>query len=427
MNKNYLEMTKEELLCEKELVEKQYEAKKALGLSLDMSRGKPDSNQLDISNDLLNILDGDSCRTDAGFDVRNYGLLAGIPEARELIADICGVDCGNVIIGGSASLEVMYNTVVRAMLFGTENGKTPWIKQGKVKFLCPAPGYDRHFGICADLGIEMITVKMTDDGPDMDEVERLVSSDASIKGIWCVPKYSNPDGITYSDETVRRIANLSCAADDFRVFWDNAYLIHDVTDTPDTLLNIFDLIRGTKNEDLVYMFVSTSKITFPGGGISAFISSEKNVAHALGHIGFQTICYDKLNQLRHVKLFKNAAGVLAHMQVHKELLKPKFAIVAEKLESELAGRGIARWKNPNGGYFVSLYTMNGTARRVGELCRGAGVTLTSVGATYPYGIDPDDSNIRIAPSYPSRNDLSAAMDVLCVCVRLAALEALLKQ
>lgn len=427
MKKNYLEMTKEELLCEKELLDKLYEAKRALGLKLDMSRGKPNSNQLDISNDLLNVLDGNNYSTDAGFDARNYGILAGIPEARKLIADLCGVESDNVIMGGTASLEVMYNAVVRAMLFGTEDGKTPWIKQGKIKFLCPAPGYDRHFGMCADLGIELITVKMTDEGPDMDEVERLVSSDPSIKGIWCVPKYSNPDGITYSDETVRRIANLSCAADDFRVFWDNAYFIHDVTDTPDSLLNIFDIIRGTKNEDLVYMFVSTSKITFPGGGISAFISSKKNVDHALSHIGFQTISYDKLNQLRHVKLFKNADGVLDHMQKHKELLKPKFAIVAEKLESELAGRGIAKWKNPNGGYFVSLYTTNGTARRVGELCRNAGVTLTSVGATYPYGVDPDDSNIRIAPSYPSQDELSAAMDVLCVCVRLAALEALLKQ
>ena len=427
MKKSYFEMTGAELEAEIASLRAAYDAEVKKGLTLDMSRGKPSTEQLDLSNDMLKILDGGDCKTETGFDVRNYGVLAGIPEARRLIAELCSVSPENVIIGGTASREVMYNALMRAMTFGVGGGHEPWSKQGKIKFLCPAPGYDRHFGMCADLGIEMINIKMTDDGPDMDEVERLAAGDASIKGMWCVPKYSNPDGITYSEKTVRRIANLTHAAPDFRVFWDNAYIVHDLSDTPDKLVNIFDLIKGSKNEDMVYMFVSTAKITFPGAGISAFISSEKNVAEALSHMNFQTISYDKINQLRHVRYFKNADGVRAHMKRHAAILGPKFDIVKNALDGELGGLGIANWRRPNGGYFVSFYAMPGTAKRIGELCKSAGVTLTNVGATYPYGIDPDDSNIRIAPSYPTRAELEAAMKVFCICVRLAAAEKLLNK
>lgn len=354
MKKSYTSMAKSELDAEVASLRAAYDAKVKQGLKLDMSRGKPSADQLDLSNGLLKILDGDDCKTETGFDVRNYGVLAGIPEARRLIAELCGVESDNVILGGTASLEVMYNALARAMLFGTDGVSRPWSQQGKIKFLCPAPGYDRHFGMCQDLGIEMINVRMTGDGPDMDEVERLVKSDDKIKGMWCVPKYSNPDGVTYSDETVRRIAALRPAAPDFRVFWDNAYIVHDVTDTPDTLLNIFDITNGTKNENLVYMFVSTAKITFPGSGISAFISSKQNVERALSHINYQTISYDKINQLRHVRFFGNADGIRAHMKKHAAILGPKFKIVTDALENELGGLDIARWKRPNGGYFVSF-------------------------------------------------------------------------
>ena len=418
-------MTRAELEAELSALNAQYESECARGLSLDMSRGKPSPEQLDLSNGLLTILNGEDARAENGFDVRNYGVLQGIPEARRLIAELCGVESDNVIIGGTASLEVMYNALMRAVTFGVADGKTPWGRQGKIKFLCPAPGYDRHFGMTQDLGIEMINIKMTDDGPDMDEVERLVKSDASIKGIWCVPKYSNPDGITYSADTVRRIAALEPAADDFRVFWDNAYIVHDLSDAPDELLNIFDLTRGTKNEDLVYMFVSTAKMTFPGAGISAFISSKNNVAHALAHMKYQTISYDKINQLRHVRFLKNAEGVREHMKRHAAILRPKFFIVLDTLKSELSGLDVAKWREPRGGYFVSLYAMRGTAKRVYGLCKNAGVTLTTVGATYPYGVDPDDSNIRIAPSYPSESDLKNAARILCLCVKIAAAEKLL--
>lgn len=427
MKKSYTSMAKSELDAEVASLRAAYDAKVKQGLKLDMSRGKPSADQLNLSNGLLKILDGDDCKTETGFDVRNYGVLAGIPEARRLIAELCGVESDNVILGGTASLEVMYNALCRAMIFGTDGVSDPWAKQGKIKFLCPAPGYDRHFGMCGDLGIEMINIKMTDDGPDMDEVERLVKSDDKIKGIWCVPKYSNPDGVTYSDETVRRIAALAPAAPDFRVFWDNAYIVHDVTDTPDALLNIFDLIKGTKNEDMVYMFVSTAKITFPGSGISAFISSKNNVDRALSHINYQTISYDKINQLRHVRFFGGADGIREHMRKHAAILCPKFRIVTDTLENELGDLGIARWKRPNGGYFVSFYAMAGTAKRIGQLCKEAGVTLTNVGATYPYGVDPDDSNIRIAPSYPTCEELKAAMDVFVICARLAAAEKLLNK
>lgn len=427
MKKSYALMTKAELMSELALLSDLYSKQCEKKLALDMSRGKPSAEQLDLSNGMMTVLDGSDCKSENGFDARNYGVLAGLPEARRLIAQICKVDPENVVIGGPSSLEIMYDAVVRAILFGTERSKKPWGKQDKIKFLCPVPGYDRHFGICEDLGIEMINIKMTKDGPNMDEVERLVSSDPTIKGIWCVPKYSNPDGITYSDDTVRRMAALSPAADDFRVFWDNAYIVHDITDTPDKLLNIFDLTVGTKNENLVYMFVSTSKITFPGAGISAFISSKRNVEFALEHLKYQIISYNKVNQLRHVRFFASEDGVINHMKKHSEFLKPRFDTVISALRRELSDLDIASFTAPNGGYFISLYTMPHTARRTGELCRAAGVTLTNVGATYPYGTDPDDSNIRIAPSYPSVEELKSAMEVLCICVRLAAVEKLLSE
>ncbi|MCQ2435418.1 MAG: aminotransferase class I/II-fold pyridoxal phosphate-dependent enzyme [Clostridia bacterium] len=427
MERSFLQMTRANLEAEKAGLTEIYEEKKAQGLRLDMSRGKPCREQLDLSNGLLTVLDGENCKADDGTDVRNYGILAGIPQARRLFAELCGVSAENVIIGGTASLDLMYSALVRAMLFGVGDGKKPWSQQGNIKFLCPCPGYDRHFAMCADLGIELIPVRMTQSGPDMDTVERLVCGDAQIKGIWCVPKYSNPDGITYSDDTVRRLARLRTAADDFRIFWDNAYIVHDIDDTPDTLTNIFDLIDGTPNSDSVYMFVSTAKITFPGAGISAMISSGKNTEFTLKHLTYQTISYDKINQLRHVRFLRDADGVRAHMKKHRAILEPKFRIVTEALERDLGGTDTARWNTPHGGYFISLYAMPGTAKRVGQLCREAGVTLTNVGATYPYGIDPDDSNIRIAPSYPSESELSAAVDILTVCVRLAACEKLLNE
>lgn len=418
-------MTESELsaLCGKLLSE--YEEVKKLGLKLDMSRGKPSPQQLDLSSGILTALKtADDCKTESGSDMRNYGFLAGADDARRLFGELCGVDFSHVIAGGSSSLNMMYDTVARAVFFGI-CGEKPWKDQGKIKFLCPCPGYDRHFAICEAFGIEMINIKMKNDGPDMDEVERLVSSDESIKGIWCVPKFSNPTGIIYSDETIRRFACLHPAAKDFRVFWDNAYFIHDfgkIREIP----NIFDLTKGTENEDLVYMFVSTSKITYPGAGVAAMIASERNISDTLSHMGVQCISYDKINQMRHVKFFGTAENVRNHMALHAEILKKKFDIVLSAFSRELSGLGIAEWTKPEGGYFISLDAVPGTAKRVWQLCRGAGVTLTSAGATFPYGIDPQDKNLRIAPSYPTENELSRATDVLCLCVKLAAAEKLCK-
>lgn len=418
-------MTKNELSETLGKLRGEYEQIKSRGLSLDMSRGKPSSEQIDCSDAILRVLlTSDDCRTENGTDARNYGILPGIPEARKLFAELCGVGADNVIVGGNSSLTMMYDTMTRAMLFGTADGKTPWIKQGEVKFLCPCPGYDRHFAICETLGIKMINIPMTESGPDMDMVEKLVSSDALIKGIWCVPKYSNPTGVTYSEETVRRFAALRPKADDFRIFWDNAYIVHDFSN-PDKLTDIFGLIRGTENEDILYMFTSTSKMTFPGAGVAAFVSSEKNVKHALRLMGAQSISYDKINQLRHVKFFGTAENVKAHMKRHAAVLEPKFDIVKSAFGRELGGLGIAKWTDPNGGYFISLDVLPGTAKRVWTLCCEAGVKLTNVGATFPYGKDPLDENLRIAPSYPTEDDLRSATEVLCVCVKLAAAEKLI--
>lgn len=422
----YKNLSKTELIGLKQDLEKQYENFKSKGLNLDMSRGKPNKAQLDLTNDMLDIVNSDcDMKAEDGMETRNYGGLTGIPECRKLMAEIMGVDKKNVIIGGVASLTLMYDYISQCMIFGC-GGCKPWSKQGEIKFLCPCPGYDRHFRILEHFGIKMININMNDDGPDMDAVEEYVK-DESVKGLFCVPKYSNPDGITFSDDVVRRFASLKPAAKDFRVIWDNAYIVHDLNDTPDTLLNIFDEAKKCGSEDLFIEVASTSKISFAGGGISAITASEANMAEIKNRMGVQIISNDKVNQLRHARYFKDLDGIKKHMKKHAAILKPKFDAVTDGFTKAFAGTGIAHWKNPNGGYFISLFVMNGCAKRVGLLCKEAGLTLTTVGATYPYGIDPNDSNIRIAPSYPDVDELKQAVELLCICVKLAAVEKLIDE
>ena len=423
--KPYAEMTKEELVALRKDLKAKYHDFQTKDLRLDMSRGKPSADQLDLSMGMMDVLSSDDDLTcEDGTDCRNYGVLTGIDEAKELLADMMEVNPSTIIIYGNSSLNVMYDTVSRAMTHGIM-GNTPWCKQDKIKFLCPVPGYDRHFGITEYFGIEMINVPMTPEGPDMDMVEQLVHVDASIKGIWCVPKYSNPQGITYSDETVRRFAALKPAAKDFKIFWDNAYCVHNITDTPDQLLNLMDECKKQGNEDLPIIFASTSKITFPGAGVAAMAGSKNTLANIRKRLSFQTIGPDKVNQLRHLRFLKDMNGVETIMNQHKELLQPKFNIVLETMEKQLAPVGVASWTNPHGGYFISVDVMEGCAKRVVALCKEAGVTLTDAGATYPYGKDPKDCNIRIAPSFPSVQELQEAMNVFCISAKLAALELLL--
>ena len=423
----YAERPRAELEELKAGLEEEYAGYKALGLALDMSRGKPASAQLDLSLPMLDLLGADAGFKSAdGTDCRNYGLVDGLPEAKALMAVLLDDAAENTIVFGNASLTIMYDTVARCMAFGTL-GSTPWGKLDEVKWLCPVPGYDRHFSVTETFGITMLNVPMNDDGPDMDMVESLVG-DGAVKGIWCVPKYSNPEGITYSDEVVRRLAAMECAAGDFRVFWDNAYCVHHLYDDAarqDVVYDIGEACRDAGNANRYFKFASTSKVTFPGGGISGFSASPDNIAEAKKYLAMQTIGHDKLNQLRHVRFLEDAAGIAAHMEKHAAIIRPKFELVLEKLEEGLGGTGCGAWKAPRGGYFISFDAPKGTAGRTVALAKEAGVVMTGAGATYPYGKDPHDSNIRIAPTLPPLAELEAAMNIFTCCVKLASVEKLL--
>lgn len=425
--KAYKELSRDELLSLKAELQAAFEEAKKRELKLDMSRGKPSPAQLDLGMDILDVLNsGSDMKTENGVDVRNYGLPDGIPEAKKLMADMMGVKPENVIVCGNSSLNTMYDTVSRCMTHGVL-GSTPWMKLDKVKFLCPSPGYDRHFGVTEHFGVELVTVPMTPQGPDMDMVERLVSQDETIKGIWCVPKYSNPQGYCYSDETVRRFAALKPAAKDFRIFWDNAYVMHHLyEDKQVEILDILSECDKAGNPDMVYEFASTSKISFAGAGISAIASSKANLEQMKKSIVMQTIGFDKVNQLRHVRYFKNYEGLKAHMKKHADLIRPKFEAVLKKLEQELTGLDIGSWTKPLGGYFISFDAMEGCAKEIVAKCKEAGMVLTGAGATYPYGKDPSDKNIRIAPSFPTVSEMEQAVDLFVLCVKLVSVEKLLE-
>ena len=424
--KKYAELSKAEQKNLYDSLLLQYNGYKARNLSLDLSRGKPNSDQLDISLPLLSeSRTREKCFSANGIDCRNYGVLDGLPEMKKLFAETLGIKEEYITIGGNSSLQLMYDALTRALLFGVLGSEKPWCREEGLKWICVAPGYDRHFKMTEVMGFELLTVKMTATGPDMDEVERLVK-DPKVKGIWCVPKYSNPTGNTYSDETVRRLAKMECAAPDFRIMWDNAYAVHDFDENGDKLLNIFDEAEKYGNLDRIFYFSSTSKITFPGAGVALMAASPANLKQISQYLGVQTIGYDKLNQLRHLERFKTAEDVHAHMMLLAELIGKKFDITLSNLAS-LRGLGIAEWTEPRGGYFVSLDVMPGTAKRVYSLMKEAGVVLTGVGATFPYGIDPEDKNLRIAPTYPTDEDLALATEILVVAVKLAALEKLISE
>jgi DNA-binding transcriptional MocR family regulator len=427
--KAYQELSKEELLVLKTELEQAFATAKESGLQLDMSRGKPAVSQLEMGMDILNALTAESVMKteEEGIDVRNYGFMEGIWEAKQLMADIMEVPAKNVLVYGNSSLSIMYDAVSRAVTHGIM-GNTPWCKLDKVKFLCPAPGYDRHFAITQHFGIEMITIPMTPQGPDMDLVEKYVTEDETVKGMWCVPKYSNPTGITFSDETVRRLAAMKPAAKDFRIYWDNAYVVHHLyEEDQEKLLNLFTECQKYGNDDIIFEVASTSKISFAGAGYAAVAASDANLADMKKSITIQTIGFDKVNQLRHVRYFKNIDGIKEHMKRHSAIMTPKFEAVLACLEKELGGLGIGEWTKPKGGYFISFEAMEGCAKRIVNKCKEAGVKLTGAGATYPYGIDPKDTNIRIAPSFPTPEEMAQATDLFVLCVKLVSVEKLLEK
>lgn len=422
------EMSKSELTELRDAAAAELELLKKSGLKLDLTRGKPARAQLDLSSGMLGVIGNvDDCYTESGLDCRNYGVLDGIPEAKKLFSDLLGIPEERLIVAGNSSLNLMFDTVVRCMLFGVRGGHEPWGRQGRIKFLCPSPGYDRHFAICRQLGIEMIPIAMTPEGPDMRQVRMHVCTDPSVKGIWCVPKFSNPEGVTYSDAVVEELASLKPAAPDFRIFWDNAYAVHELYDEDVHLADIFKAAEENGTEDNIFYFASTSKITFPGSGVAIMAASENNIHQIKPIMSTQTIGFDKINQMRHVKYFGNADGIRAHMRRHAQILRPKFETVLSVFEKELGGTGIADWTKPRGGYFLSLNTMDDCARRVYRLAKSTGVSLTEAGATFPYGCDPRDRNLRIAPSFPTLSELEMATHVVCQCVRFVSAEKLLAE
>ena len=424
----YKDRSREELLQEKELLEAKFQEIKGKGLKLDMSRGKPSEAQLNLSMGMMDVLNSTTdLRCSVGVDCRNYGVLDGIPEAKELLADMTEVSPDNIIIYGNSSLNVMYDTVARSMTHGV-CGSTPWCKLDEVKFLCPVPGYDRHFAITEYFGIKMINIPMTESGPDMDLVEQYVNNDPSVKGIWCVPKYSNPQGITYSDETVLRFARLKPAAEDFRIYWDNAYGIHHLyEDKQDNLIEILMACKQEGNPDMVFKFCSTSKVSFPGSGVAAIGASKRNIDFIKQQMTIQTIGHDKLNQLRHVRFFKDIHGMVEHMRKHADILRPKFETVLNGLKNELGGLEIGSWLEPRGGYFISFDALPGCAKAIVAKAKEAGLVMTPAGATFPYGKDPQDSNIRIAPSYPTPEELAVAVELFVLCVKLVSIDKILEE
>ena len=423
---NYLSMNLQELQKQEELLLKEYEKQKEKGLKIDMTRGKPCSEQLDLSEGMLTAISTNAdCLTDYGFDCRNYGLVDGLDYAKKIFSDIIGVPWNQIIVGGNSSLNLMYDAVARYMLYGV-NGEKPWVKQEKIKFLCPVPGYDRHFAICESLGIEMVNVPLLADGPDMDMVEKLIK-DETVKGMWCVPKYSNPTGITYSPSVIKRIAAMKPAAKDFRLFWDNAYAVHDIYEDGDVLIDILPECEACGNGNMPLIFTSTSKITYPGSGVSAIGGSKENIDYIKSIMQKQTIGHDKMNMWRHVKYFKSADGIREYMKKHAAILRPKFEICQKVLEESLADTGVAMWTKPKGGYFISLNVYAGCAMKTVELAKEAGVVVTEAGATFPYHKDPGDTNIRIAPSFPKTDELEKGMEVLCACAKLAAVQKLIEE
>ena len=424
---NYLDMNLEMLLESERQLLYEYEQHREQNLKIDMTRGKPCVEQLDLSENMLKVIScNEDCFTDYGFDCRNYGLVDGLDYAKQIFSGIIGVPWQQIIVGGNSSLNLMYDAVARCMLYGVYGGNGPWVKADKVKFICPVPGYDRHFAICESLGIEMVNVPLLSDGPDMDAVEELIKDEA-VKGMWCVPKYSNPTGTTYSDAVIKRIAAMRPASKDFRIFWDNAYAVHDIYDDGDVLMDLLPECEKNGNENLPYIFTSTSKITYPGSGVSALGASRANIDHIKSIMQKQTIGHDKMNMLRHVKYFKTADGIREYMKKHAAILRPKFEACQRILSEKLDGTGIAEWTSPKGGYFISLNVYPGCARNTVALAKEVGVVLTEAGATFPYHKDPNDTNIRIAPSFPKVEELEKGIEVLCASAKLASVRKLIEE